>query len=141
MNVPPSRPLLGAVAVYYRGSLHYAIVQNLLRGKSFPHSPGPQSCLWGRFPLETALSSSVPSRHLLGAVAVYYRGSPQYSIVQKLLLWGKSFPRSPGPQSCLWEHFPLESKLSSSVPSRHLLGAVAVYHQQYFGEIKNELFF
>ena len=42
-------------------------------GKSFPHSSGPQSYLWGRFPLESTLSSSVPSRHLLGAVAVYYR--------------------------------------------------------------------
>ena len=54
-----------------------------------------QSCLWERFPPESSLSGSVPSRHLLGAVAVYYRGSPQHSIVQKLF-WGKSFPHSPG---------------------------------------------
>ena len=92
----PSWHLLGAVAVYYRGSPQYSIVQKLFWGKSFPRSPGPQSCLWERFPLESTLSSSVPSRHLLGAVAVYYRESPQYSIVQKLL-WGKSYPHSPGP--------------------------------------------
>ena len=54
--------------------------------------------------------------------------SPQYSIVQKLF-WGKFFPHSPGSQSCVWEHFPPESTLSSSVPSRYLLGAVAVYYR------------
>ena len=32
------------------------------------------------------LSGSVPSRHLLGAVAVYYRGSLQYLIAQKTIL-------------------------------------------------------
>ena len=93
----------------------------------FFHSPGFQSCLWERFPPESSLSGSVPSRHLLGAVAVYYRGSPQYSIVHELF-WGKSFPHSPGSQSCLWERFPPESSLSGSVPSRHLFGAVAVYY-------------
>ena len=74
--------------------------RKLFGGKSFPHSPGSQSCLWERFPPESTLSGSVPSRHHLGAVAVYYRGSPQYSIVQKLF-WGKYFPHSPGSQSCL----------------------------------------
>ena len=103
----PSRHLLGAVAVYYRGSLQYSIVQKLFWGKSFPHSPGFQSCLWKRFPPESSLLGSVPSRHLLGAVAVYYRGSLQYSIVQKLF-WGKSFPHSPGFQSCLWKRSPPE---------------------------------
>ena len=53
---------------------------------SFPNSPGSQSCLWERFLPESTLSGSIPSRHLLGAVAVYYRGSPQYSIVQKTIL-------------------------------------------------------
>ena len=125
----PSRHLLGAVAVYYRGSSQYSIVQKLFLGKSFPHSPGFQSCLWERFPPESTLSGSVPSRHLLGAVAVYYRGSPQYSIVQKLFL-GKYFPHSPGSQSCLWERFPPESTLSGSVPSRHLFGAVPTYHRR-----------
>ena len=124
----PSRHLLGAVAVYSRGSPQYSTVQKLFWGKSYPHSPGSQVCLWERFPLESTLSSSVPSRHLLGAVAVYYRGSPQYSIVHKLF-WGKSFPHSPGSQSGLWERFPLESTLPSSVPSWHLLGAVAVYYR------------
>ena len=124
----PSRHLLGAVAVYYRGYLQYSIVQKLFWGKSFPHSPGSQSCVWKRFLSESSLWGSVPSRHLICAVAVYYRGSPQYSIVQKLF-WGKSFPHSPGSQSCLWENFPLESSLSGSVPSRHLLGAKAVYYR------------
>ena len=87
------------------GVSQYSIVQKLFWGKSFPHSPGSQSCLWERFPPKSSLSGSVPSRHLFGAVAVYCRGSPQYSIVQKLF-WGKSFPASPGSQSCLWERFP-----------------------------------
>ena len=107
----PSRHLLGAVAVYYRGSPQYSIVQKLFWGKFSPHSPGSQSCLWERFPPESEPSGSVPSRYLLGAVAVYYRGSPQYSIVQKLF-WRKCFPHSPGSQSCLWERFPPESTLS-----------------------------
>ena len=123
----PSRHLFGTVAVYYRGSPQCSIVQKLFWGKSFPHSPGFQSCLRKRFPPESSLSGWVPSRHLLGAVVVYYRGSLQYSIVQKLF-WGKSFPHSPGFQSCLWKRFPPESSLSGSVPSRHLLGAVAVYY-------------
>ena len=105
----PSRHLLGAVAVYYRGSPQYSIVQKLFWRKSFPHSPGSQSCIWERFPPESSLSGSVPSRHLLGAVAVYYRGSPQYSIVQKLF-WEKSFPHSPGSQSCLWERSPARAR-------------------------------
>ena len=124
----PSRHLLGTIAVYDWGSPQYSNVQKLFWGKSFPHSPGSQSCLWQRFPPESTLSGSVPSRHLLGAVVVYYRGSPQYSIVQKLF-WGKSFPHSPGSQSCLWGRFPPESSLPGSVPSRHLLGAVAVYYR------------
>ena len=98
----------------------------LFLGKYFPPSPGFQSCLWKRFPLVSFLSGSVPSRHLLGAVAVYYRGSPQYSMVQKLFS-GKYLPPSPAFQSCLWKRFPPVSFLSSSVPSRHLLGAVALY--------------
>ena len=101
----PSRHLLGTVAVYYRGSLQYSIVQKLFFGKSFPPSPAFQSCLWKRFPPVSFFSGSVPSRHLLGAVAVYYRGSLQYSIVQKLFL-GKSFPNPPAFQSCLWKRFP-----------------------------------
>ena len=123
----PSRHLLGAVVVYYRGSPQYSIVQKLLWGKSFPHSPGSQSCLWERFPPESLLSGSIPSRHLLGAIAVYYRGFSQKSIVLKLF-WRKSFSHSPASQSCLWERFPPESSLPGSVPSRHLLGAVAVYY-------------
>ena len=122
----PSRHLLGAVAVYYRESPQYSIVQKLLLGKYFPHPPGFQSCLWKRYPPVSFLSGSVPSRHFLGAVALYYRGFPQYSIIQKLFL-GKYFPPSPGFQSCLWKRFPPVSFLSGSVPSRHLLGAVAVY--------------
>ena len=97
-------------------------------GEIFSPLARPQSCLWERFPPESTLWGSVPSRHLLGAVAVYYWGSPQFSIVQKLF-WGKSFPPSPGSQSCLWERFSPESSLSGSVLSRHLLGALAVYYR------------
>ena len=125
--VPP-RHLLGAVAVYYRGSLQYSIVQKLFLGKYFPPSPAFQSCLWKRVPPVSSLSGSVLSMHLLGAVPSYYRRSLQYSIVQKLFL-GKSFPHSPAFQSCLWKRFPPVSFLSGSVPSRHLLGAVAVYYR------------
>ena len=81
------------------------------------------------FPPESTLSGSVPSRHLFGAVAVYYRRSPQYSIPHKLF-WGKTFPHSPGSQSCLWERFPPESELSGSVPSGHLFGAITTYHRR-----------
>ena len=168
----PSRHLLGAVAVYYRGlpsvrsyrnysggnlfptrqapravseraspprarsrvRYHQGIFLALQRsttgglpnvrsyrklfwGNSFPHSPGSQSCLWERLP---------PREHALGFGTItasswrcigLLRRSPQYSVVQKLL-WGKSFPHSPGSQSCLWERFPPESTLSGSVPSR-----------------------
>ena len=124
----PSRHRLGAVAVYCRGSFRYSIVQKLFREKSFPHSPGSQSCLWERFPPESSLSSSVQLRHILRAVAVYYRGSPKYSIVQKLFC-GKCFPHSPGSQSRLWERFLPKSSVSVSVPSSHLLSAVAVYYR------------
>ena len=156
--VPP-RHLLGAVAVYYRGSLQYSIVHKLFLGESFPLSPAFQSCLRKRFPPVSSLSGSVPSsefstfasfpelslealsqvsflsgsvppRHLLGALAVYYRGSLQYSIVQKLFL-GKSFRPSPAFQSCLWKRFPPVSSLSGSVPSRHLLGPFAVYYRGF----------
>ena len=125
----PSRHLFGAVPSYYRGSLQYSIVQKIFLGQSFPYSPAFQSCLWKRVPPVSFLSGSVPSRHLFGAVAVYYRGSLQYLTVQKLFL-GKSFPPSPAFQSCLWKRVPLVSSLSGSVPSRHLLGAAAVYYQE-----------
>ena len=65
-----------------------------------------------------SLSGSVPSRHLFGAAAVYYRGS-QYSIVHKLFL-GKSLPLPPAFQRSLWTRIPPVSSLSGSVPSRHL---------------------
>ena len=51
--------------------------RKLFWGKSFSHSPGSQSCLWERFPPREHALGLVPSRHLLGAVVVYYRGSPQ----------------------------------------------------------------
>ena len=76
----------------------------------------------------SSLSGSVPSRHLLGAVVIYYQRSLQYSIVQKLLL-GKSFPLTPAFQMSLWKYFLPVSSLSGSVPSRHLFGAVAIYHR------------
>ena len=63
-----------------------------------------------------SLSGLVPSRHLFGAVAVYFQGSLQYSIVQKLLL-GKYFPPSPAFQSSLWKSVLPVSSLSGSVPS------------------------
>ena len=97
--------------------------RKLFWGKSFPHSPGSQSCLWERFPPESALSGPVPSRHLLEWSTT--EGLPSIRSYRNLF-WGKSFPHSPGSQSCLWERFPPESTLSGSVPSRHLLGTVAV---------------
>ena len=127
----PSRHRSGTVAVYYRGSLQYSIVQKLLLGKSFPPSPAFQSSLWMRVPPVSSLSGSVPSRHLFGAVAVYYRGSLQYSIVQKLFL-GNLFPHSSAFQSSLWKRVPPVSSLSGSVPSRHLFGAVVIYYQRSF---------
>ena len=107
----PSRHLLGAVAVYYGGSPQYSIVQKLFWGKSFPHPPGSQSCLWERFPPESTLSGSVPSRHLLGAVAVYYRGSPQYSIVQKPIMGEISSPLVRLPELSLGALAPREHAL------------------------------
>ena len=83
-----------AVAVYYRRSLQYSIVQKLLLGKYFPHPPAFQISLWKRVPPVSSLSGSVPSRHLFGAVPNYYRRSLQYSIVQKLFL-GKYFLHLP----------------------------------------------
>ena len=77
----------------------------------------------------SSLSGSISSRNLFGAVVVYYRGSLQYSIVQKLLL-GKSFPYPPAFQRSLWKRVPHGSSLSSSVPSRHLFVAVPNYHRR-----------
>ena len=42
----------GAVAIYYRRSLQYSIVQKLFLGKSFPPSPAFQSRFWKRPPRE-----------------------------------------------------------------------------------------
>ena len=124
----PSRHLFGAVAVYYRGSLQCSIVQKLYLGKSFQHPSAFQSSLWKRVPSVSSLSGSVPSRHLFGAVVIYYQRSLQYSIVQKLLL-GKSFPLTPAFQRSLWKCFLPVSSLSGSVPSRHLFGAVVIYYR------------
>ena len=123
----PSRHLFGAVPIYCRRFLQYAIVQELFLGKYFPHPPAFQSSLWKRVPPVSSLSGSVTSRHLFSAVAVYYRESRQYSIVQKLLL-GKYFLHSPALQSFLWKRVPPVSFFSGSVPSRHLFGAVAIYY-------------
>ena len=112
----PSRYFFGAVAIYYQGSLQYSIVQKLLLGKSFPPSPAFQSSLWKSVPPVSSVSGLVPSRYFFGAVAVYYQGSLQYSIVQKLLL-RKSFPPSPASQSSLWNSVPTVSSLSGSLPS------------------------
>ena len=56
-------------------------VLQLFLGKSFPHPPGSAP------PPVSFPSGSVPSRHVLGAVTVYYWGSLQYSLVQKTILW------------------------------------------------------
>ena len=179
----PSKHLFGAVVIYYRRSLRYSIVQKLHLGKYFSLTPAFQRSLWKCVPRVSPLSGSVPSRYLFGAVAIYYRRSLQYSIVQKLLLgyvshihqhsrglsgnaspprvpsrvryhqgifFGavaiyyrrslqysivqklflrKCFPPSPAFQSCLWKRVPPVSSLSSSVPSRHLLDAVAIYYR------------
>ena len=128
----PSEHIFGTVAIYYRRSLQYSIVQKLLLGKSFPPSPAFQSSLWMRVPPVRSLSGSVPSKHLFGAVAVYYRGSLQYSIVQKLFL-GELFQHlSAFQSSALWKRVPPVSSLSGSVPTRHLFGAVVIYYQRSF---------
>ena len=93
--------------------------KKLFLGKYFPHPPAFQSFLWKRVPPVSFLSGLVPSRYLFVAVAVYYRGSLQYSIVQRLFL-GKSFPLS--------EARPPREFLSGSVPSMHRFGVVAVYY-------------
>ena len=90
--------------------LQYALVQKLFLGKAFPHPPAFQSSLWKRVPSVSPLSGSVPSRHLFGAVAVYYRESLQYSIVQKLFL-GRSFSPPSAFQSFLWKRVPPVSSL------------------------------
>ena len=125
----PSRHHFGAVAVYYRGSLQYSIVQKLSLGKLFPHPPAFQRSLWKRVPPVSSLSDSVPSRHCFDAVAVYYRESLQYSIVQKLFL-GKYFLHPPVFQRPLWKRVSPVSSLSGSVPSRHLFGAVPHYYRR-----------
>ena len=123
----PSMHLFGAVAVYYRGSFHYSIVQKLFLGKYFPRPPAFQRPLWKRVPPVSPLSGSVPSRHLFGAVAIYYRRSLQYLILQKLLL-GKYFPHTPAFHRSLWKCVPPVSPPSGSVPSRHFFGAVPNYY-------------
>ena len=90
----PSRHCFGAVAGYYQRSLQYSIVQKLFLGKYFPYTPAFQRSLWDCAPPVNSLSSSVPSRHLFGAVPGYNQRSLQYSIVQKLLL-GRYFPHNP----------------------------------------------
>ena len=60
--------------------------ENYSGGNLFPTRQAPGAVSGSASPPESTLSGSVPSRHLLGAVAVYYRGSPQCSIVQKTIL-------------------------------------------------------
>ena len=118
-----------AVAVYYRGSLQYSIVQKLSLGKLFPHPPAFQRSLGKRVPPVSSLSDSVPSRHYFDAVAVYERESLQYSIVQKLFL-GKYLPHPPVFQRTLWKRVSPVSSLSGSVPSKHFFGAVPNYYRR-----------
>ena len=101
----PSRHLFGAVVIYYQRSLQYSIVQKLLLGKSFPLTPAFQRSLWKYFLPVSSLSGSVPSRHLFGAVAIYYRGSLQYLIPQRLF-FGTCFPHTPAFQRSLWKCAP-----------------------------------
>ena len=119
----PSRHLFGAVPNYYRRSLQYSIVQKLFLGKYFLHPPAFQSSLWKCAPSVSSLSGSVPSRHLFGAIANYYRRSFEYSVVQKLFL-GKSFPHPPASLSSLWKRVPPVTFLSGLIPSRHFFGTV-----------------
>ena len=74
-------------------------------GEVFPLTPASQRSLWKCVPPVSSLSGSVPPRHLFGAVAIYYRRSLQYSIVEKLLL-GKYFPRTPAFHRSLWKCTP-----------------------------------
>ena len=70
-------------------------------------------------PREFPLGFGTIKRSVFGAVAIYYRRSLQYSIVQKLLL-GKLLPLTPAFQRSLWKYVRPVSPLSDSVPSRHL---------------------
>ena len=67
----------------------------IILGEIFSTLASFQSCLWKRVTPVSSLSGSVPPRHLLGAVAVYYRVSLQYSIVQKLFFGNLFHLRQP----------------------------------------------
>ena len=69
-------------------------------GAISPHMPAFQRSLWKCVPPVVSAPGSVPSRHLFGAVANYYRRSLQYSIVQKLFL-GRYLPHKPAFQRSL----------------------------------------
>ena len=90
-SLVPSRHLPDAVAIYNQRSLQYSILQKLLLGTYFPHMPAIQRSLWKCVPPMTSPPGSVRSRHRFGAVAIYYRRSLQYSILQKLLSWRSIF--------------------------------------------------
>ena len=77
----------------------------IILGEIFPHPPAFQGSLGKRTPPVSSLSGSIPSRHLFGAVAVYYRGSLQHAILHKLFLvkyfsYPLAFPKS------LWKRAP-----------------------------------
>ena len=98
-------------------------------GEIFPtHASLPEVSLEMRPPV-SSLSGSVPSRHLFGAVEIYYRRSLQYSIVQKLLL-GKYFHLTLAFQRSLWKCVPTVSPLSGSVSSRHCFGDVPIHYRR-----------
>ena len=132
---PPSRNLFGAVAIDLLPEVSPVFDRTeAILGEIFPHKPAFPRSLSKCVPHVSFLSGSVPSRHLFGAVAIYYRRSLQYSIVQKLFL-GTYFPYTPAFHRSLRKCLPHMSSLSGLVRSRHLFDAVSNYYRrslQYF---------
>ena len=86
-------------------------MQKTILGEIFsPLARLPELSLTALPPREHALGW-VPSRHLLGAVAVYYQGSPQYSIVQKTILGEIFSPLARLPELSLGAPSPREHAL------------------------------
>ena len=82
----------------YRGSLQYSIVQTLSLEKYFPPSPAFRSCLWKRFPPESSLSGSLPSRHSWRCSGLLPGACPVFDRTETIL-GKKYFPPSPTFQS------------------------------------------
>ena len=109
-----------------RGSGVGSFRQKTILGELFsPLARLPELSLGTLPPREHALgfgtikASSWRCSGLISGVSPVFDRTENYS-------GGNLFPTRQAPKSCFWERFPPESTLSGSVPSRHLLGAVAV---------------